>query len=41
MWSLSKLPAVPAPCLPSAIDNNDIRGNAAFALRYGSAATQA
>jgi hypothetical protein len=40
MWSMSKLPAVPAPCLPSAIDNNDIRGNAAFALRYGSAAAQ-
>jgi len=41
MWSLSRLPAVPAPCLPPAIDKNDIRGNAAFALRYGSAAAQA
>ena len=41
MWNLSKLPAVPPPCLPPAIDKNDIRGNAAFALRYGSAAAQA
>ena len=40
MWSLSRLPAVPAPCLPPAIDKNDIRGNAAFALRYGVAAAQ-
>jgi hypothetical protein len=41
MWSLSKLPAVPAPCLPPAIDKSDIRGTAAFALRYGVAAAQA
>jgi hypothetical protein len=40
MWTLSKLAPVPAPCLPSAIDKNDIRGKAAFALRYGSAAAQ-
>lgn len=40
MWSLLKLPAVPAPCLPPALNKNDIRGNAAFALRYGSAAAQ-
>ena len=41
MWDLSKLPAVPPPCLPPAIDKNDIRGKAAFALRYGTAAAQA
>jgi hypothetical protein len=41
MWSLSKLPAVPAPCLPPAIDKNDVRGNTAFAFRYGTAAAQA
>ncbi len=41
MWNLSKLPPVPAPCLPSAIEKQDSRGNAAFALRYGTAAAQA
>ena len=41
MWLLSKLPAVPAPCLPPAIGKNDARGDAAFALRYGTAAAQA
>lgn len=38
MWDLSKLPAIPEPCLPPALDKNDFRGNAAFALRYGAAA---
>jgi hypothetical protein len=38
MWNQSKLPPVPAPCLPSAIDKTDVRGNAAFAFRYGTAA---
>lgn len=41
MWNLSKLPPVPAPCLPPVIDKADLRGNAAFALRYGAAAAQA
>ena len=41
MWNLSKLPPVPAPCLPPVIDKTDLRGNAAFALRYGAAAAQA
>ena len=35
MWNLSKLPPVPGPCLPSALDKNDARANADFALRYG------
>jgi hypothetical protein len=41
MWNLSKLPPVPAPCLPGALDKNDPRANAGFALRYGIAATGA
>jgi hypothetical protein len=41
MWKLSKLPAVPASGLPPAIGKYDIRGNATFALRYGSATAQA
>ena len=41
MWNLAKLPPVPAPCLPTTIDANDTRGNAAFALRYGTAAAAA
>lgn len=41
MWNLSKLPPVPAPCLPPALDKNDVRGNAGFTLRYGGAAAQA
>ena len=40
MWNLSKLPPVPTPCLPPAIDKSDLRGNAVFALRYGAAAAQ-
>ncbi len=41
MWNLSKLPAVPAPCLPSALEGNDLRRNSTFALRYGAAVAQA
>ena len=41
MWNLLKLPPVPAPCLPPAIDKTDVRGNAAFAFHYGTAAAQA
>ena len=41
MWTLPKLPSVPAPCLPPALDKNEARANAAFALRYGTAAADA
>jgi len=41
MWNLTGLPSVPAPCLPPTIDKNGVRGNAGFALRYGTAAAQA
>lgn len=41
MWSLPKLSAAAASCSPPALDKADVRGNAGFALRYGSAAAQA
>jgi hypothetical protein len=41
MWNLTNLPAVPAPGLSGSIDKQDARGNAAFVLRYGTAAAEA